>query len=283
MFASVKKVARPVAAAPSRFTAKAKTVVEGWEEVCALHAVAESFAALAEIRKEAFKQDRLKPIFVAEGERIKGKPESLSPVEGDGRGSTYVAKRSTQSRLSLDELNLIADMIGEAERDEDGIVTSIPGFTDRVEVQPGYLTINPDYMPGGRLHNEEKMRRIEKLLEKEAPDFIVAVEAEHKAVVNETALGMLFQKGGNVVASLFDTLGYIGLRPVWGGTMERAWEIVRPLAPAAAQALIDAKEAEKAKKAAGKGGAPAASTGGKRAKDTLMATLKASLERESLD
>jgi hypothetical protein len=262
MFSNVKKISRtpPTAktAAPSRPTDS----VEGWEELAALDACAKALASLVDVRKEAMEAEVLQPALISRGMALHRKPDSLSPVEGDARGSAYIAKRSTRSVLSSDDVALIVEASG-IEIDEEG---NVPGFTKRLEKQPAYLTINPDWMPGGALYDEAKLRKIERMLEREVPDFIVQVEPEAQIVVDDGAIDAMFKLPAEAIETIFAVVCGISMRPVFGAALEKAWEIIKPMIPEAVQALATSKS-----KKDGKG---RSSSRGQSLSDQLRASLR---------
>jgi hypothetical protein len=249
------RTATPAAGKPAA-SKKPVDHVAGWEAVAALDAVSKAITSLVELRKQELKDGHLTDLLVERGLRTHAKPDSLHPVEGDGAGSAYLTKRSTASPLSPDEIEMI-----------DSVTGCVAEFVETVEKQPSLLTINPDYLPGGELYNEVKMRRIEKLLEKEVPDFIVRTEGESKTVVSDNALNRMFQFDANAALTLLPLLANIAIRPVYTAGLEQAWAVIRPLIP----------EAEAALKTAPKTGKPVGPVAAKR---VLAAQLKASLKKE---
>lgn len=224
MFDKVKTIAvvKPAAARKERAT----ETLTGWESLCALTAATQALSGLLELRKNQIK-DVIRDRLVATGLAKQTKPDSLSPVEGMGKGSAYLSKRSTNSPLSPDEVELIAATVGDA---------AVENFVETTERLPSLLTINPEYLPGGARYDAAKMAKIEKLLEKEAPDFIVRTEAETRVTVSEEALPELFRQPANIVEALLPVLATTAVRPVFGGSLEDAWNLIRPLVPEAAAA-----------------------------------------------
>lgn len=78
---------------------------------------------------------------------------------------------------------------------------------------------------------EALLKRIDKALSgvKDIPeDFILAVEAETKPVVSETALNEVFRLPPNVAEQVFALIAGVSLRAVFKDIGE-AWEIVKPM------------------------------------------------------
>jgi len=246
VFSKAKKVSvatEPKAAKP----VKPVDMVEGWEELAALDATSKALASLVDLRKTTMR-DGLMPVFVERGLRTGDKPGSMSPVEGDARGSAYVSKRSTASALAQEEVVLIAEMTGaEVELDDDGVVLAVAGFVEVVETSPSLLAVNPVYANDAAL-----LAKIDKALAgiKGIPeDFIIQTAPVQKRVVSDAALGNLFRLGGEAVEALLPVLSVTALRPVFAGGLERAWEIIKPLIPSAVSAMEKAPSAKAARAA----------------------------------
>jgi len=264
MFSNVKTISAPKPAAVAKAAGgKATDQVEGWEQLAALDAAAKALTELVSLRKKEMEEETLKPAFIARGVVLKKKPESMSPVEGDARGSAYLAKRSTRSVLSEDDVAAISEASGIDV--DDG---NVEGFTKTLERRPAYLTVNPDYFPGGALYDEAKLRKVEKLLNKEVPDFIVQVEPEAQVVVDDAALDNVFKLDAQAIEAILPLVALINTRPVFSASLEKAWEVIKPLIPEAVSALATAKDSAKNKASLKK-------AGGKSLNEQLKASLSA--------
>jgi hypothetical protein len=236
MFAKAKSVARPAAspAAKGKSNSKPVETLQGLEEVCALEACMKALKGLIEFKKDDLKargRDRLMEI----GLQRKSKPDSLALAEGDNATANLsISKRSVSSPLSAEELEILAEAVGDAERDEDGNVVRVPGFTEVLEKQPAMLAVNPAYAS-----DEELLKKIDKALSgiKGIPeDFILAIQPESKAIVSETATNEVFRLQAKSAAQVFQMIGSVALKAVFKD-IGAAWDIVRPLvAPDATEA-----------------------------------------------
>jgi hypothetical protein len=222
MFSTAKKVALTSQAPAKGKPQKALDMIEGWEQLCALDAVSKALAGLVAIKKQTIEDGPVTDLLITRGLATGRKPESLSPVEGDGKGSAYIAKRSTRSALSEDEIALLTETVG-----EDAVET----YVETVEAQPALLAVNPAYAD-----DEALLRRIDKALSgvKGIPeDFIIQTEAQSKTVVSDEAVNAMFALSPEKLDAIFAILAGISLRPVFAGGLEKAWEVVKPLIPEA--------------------------------------------------
>jgi hypothetical protein len=264
MFDNAKRINRPAAPAPVK-PGKATDRVAGWEQLAALDATAKALASLVELRKETMETEVLRPEFIARGLASHRKPESMNPAEGDAKGSAYLAKRSTRSILSADDVAVIAEATGVAVVDG-----QVPGFTKALEKRPAYYAVNPEYAPDGARYDAAKMQKIERLLAKEGiTDFVVQYEPEAETVVADEALDNLFKLPAEAIDTVLNIVAGISLRPVFSAGLEKAWELIKPLIPEAVSALASGKAKAKAK-AKGNGKAKQAPL-----KDQLEASLRA--------
>jgi len=222
MFSNAKTVAlAPVPAAKGK-ASKATDAIEGWEELCALEAVSKALEGLVALKKEAIKSGPVTDLLVTRGLALGRKPESLNPVEGDGKGSAYLAKRRANIALSEEELELLTETVGEA---------ALPSYVETVEEAPALLAVNPAYAG-----DEALLRKIDKALSgvKGIPeDFIVQTEAKAKTVVADAAVNEMFKLTPEKLDAVFAILAGISLRPVYGAGLEKAWEAIKPLIPEA--------------------------------------------------
>jgi len=222
MFSNAKTMALAPAPAAKGKPTKAVDPIVGWEELCALEAVSKALEGLVAIKKEAIKAGPVTDLLVTRGLALGRKPESLSPVEGDGKGSAYLAKRSTRSPLSEEELEFLSETVGAA---------ALPAYVETVEEAPALLAVNPAYAG-----DEALLRKIDKALSgvKGIPeDFIVQTEAKAKTVVAEAAVNEMFKLTPEKLDAVFAILAGISLRPVYGAGLEKAWEAIKPLIPEA--------------------------------------------------
>jgi hypothetical protein len=222
MFASAKKVALTPQSPAKGKPSKPVDLIEGWEELCALDAVSKALAGLVVVKKEQIEAGPVTDLLVTRGLATGRKPESLSPVEGDGKGSAYIAKRSTRSPLSEEELELLTETVGEE---------AVPTYVQTVEDQPALLAVNPAYAG-----DEALLRKIDKALAgiKGIPeDFIVQTEAKQKTVVSDEAVNAMFKLSPEKLEAIFSLLAGISLRPVYAASLEKAWEAIRGLIPEA--------------------------------------------------
>jgi hypothetical protein len=222
MFASAKKVALAPQSPAKGKPSKPVDLIEGWEELCALDAVSKALAGLVAIKKTTIEEGPVTDLLVTRGLAAGRKPESLNPVEGDGKGSAYIAKRSTRSPLSEEELGLLSETVGEA---------AVGSYVETVEDRPALLAVNPAYA-----NDEALLRKIDKALAgiKGIPeDFIVQTEAVSKTVVSDAAVNEMFKLSPEKLDAIFTVLAGISLRPVYGAGLEKAWEAIKPLIPEA--------------------------------------------------
>lgn len=222
MFASAKTVTLVTKSPAKGKPSKPVDLIEGWEELCALDAVSKALAGLVTIKKQAIEEGPVTELLVSRGLATGRKPESLSPVEGEGKGSAYIAKRSTRSALSEEELELLTETVGEE---------ALGSYTETVEALPALLAVNPAYA-----NDEALLRKIDKALSgiKDIPeDFIVQQEAVSKTVVSDEATNAMFKLTPEKLDAVFSILAGISMRPVYGAGLEKAWEAIRPLIPEA--------------------------------------------------
>jgi hypothetical protein len=223
MFASAKKVAlAPKTTAKGKPT-KPVDLIEGWEELCALDVVSKALAGLVTVKKLSLEEGPITDLLVTRGLATGRKPESLSPVEGEGKGSAYIAKRSTKSPLSEEEIELLTETVGEE---------ALPSYVEMVEDRPALLAVNPEYAS-----DEALLRKIDRALKsvKDIPeDFIIETEAVSKTVVADGAVNEMFKLSPEKLEAVFALLAGISLRPVYGASLEKAWEAIRALLPEAA-------------------------------------------------
>ena len=232
MFSSAKKVAIAPQAPTKGKPSKPTDLIEGWEELCALDAVSKALAGLVTLKKQAIEEGPVTDLLVTRGLATGRKPESLSPVEGDGKGSAYIAKRSTRSPLSEEELELLSETVGEA---------NVGGYVETVEAQPAMLAVNPAYAG-----DEALLRKIDKALAgvKGIPeDFIQQYPAQSKTVFAEEAVNAMFKLSPEKLDAVFSLLAGISLRPVYGASLEKAWEAIKPLIPEAEAAPKPSRKA----------------------------------------
>lgn len=222
MFSSAKRVAlAPAKTAKGRVT-KAVDEIEGWEELAALDAVSKALAGLVTIKKQAIEDGPVTDLLVTRGLALARKPESLSPVEGEAKGSAYIAKRSTNSPLKEEEIELLAETVGQEWLDR---------YVETMEAQPALLAVNPAYAG-----DEALLRRIDRALKsvKDIPeDFIIQTEPVAKTVVKDEAVNEMFRLSPEKLDAVFAVLAGISLRPVYGAGLEKAWEKIKALIPEA--------------------------------------------------
>lgn len=226
MFTTAKKVARPKAEKPAKGTPKEVVFVEGLEELAALDACMKALAGLIELKKDALKEAATERLL-QQGVRQRGRPDSLSMAAGEyATGNAAIFKRSTRSPLTADELAILAEIVGRAERDEEGAIVAIPGFVETTEVQPAMLAVNPDYAA-----DEVLLKRIDKALKgvKGIPeDFILSIPAETKTVVTEGATNAVFALNPKQVPVVFGMIANVVIKPVFA-SLDHAWDVVRPM------------------------------------------------------
>jgi hypothetical protein len=249
MFANAKKLSATTPAAKSKTPAKPVETIEGLAEVAALDACAKAIKGLLDLKKNELKNAAVERL-VARGVQQQHKPDSLSLSEGPhATGRVAITKRSTASPLSGDELELLAELVGEAERDEDGAITAVPNFAETVEQVPAMLAVNPAYAS-----NEALLKKIDKALSgiKGIPeDFIVQTPAKAKVVVSETATNDVFRLAPESVEQVFGLVANTSLTPAFKD-IGAAWELVKPmLIPDTAALKASLKAALKASLKAG--------------------------------
>jgi len=223
MFSSAKKLPAAPAKAAKGKPSRPTDVIVGWEELAALDAAAKALASLVEFKKTVLENGPVKELLFERGLATGRKPESLNPVEGDGKGSAYIAKRRSNIALSEDELEALKEVVGEAE---------MGTYTEVVEASPALLAVNPEYASDAAL-----LRKIDKALSgvKGIPeDFIVETEAVSKTVVSDEAVNAMFKLDADKLEAVFELLAGISMRPVYGASLEKAWEVIKPLIPEAA-------------------------------------------------
>jgi hypothetical protein len=247
--------AKPIAPTPKTKAGKGykppTDFIPGWQQYAALVAASKALAALVEQRREMLIEQHVEPALIEQGLARGRKPDSLHPVEGDAKGSAYLTKKGTRSPLSEDDLLALNE-----------IVHNVGDFTEVVEESPELLAVNAKHAQDQALL--EKVDAVLKRHMKDLPeDFIELRPAVSKTVVSETALDAMFKLDANAVEVLRPILATVALRPVYGASLEHAWDLIRELVP----------EAEEAEKSAPKNGAR---TSPKAAKGKLEAMLKAS-------
>jgi hypothetical protein len=222
MFASAKKVASAAKSPAKGKPNKPVDLIEGWEELCALDAVSKALSGLVTLKKQTIEEGPVTDLLVTRGLALGRKPESLNPVEGEGKGSAYIAKRSTRQPLSEEEIELLTETVGEA---------AVETYVETIEAQPALLAVNPAYAS-----DEALLRKIDKALAgiKGIPeDFIIQTEAVAKTVVSDAAVNEMFKLSPEKLDAVFALLAGISLRPVYGAGLEKAWEAIKPLIPEA--------------------------------------------------
>lgn len=236
MFSSAKKVAGLPASTKAK-AAKAKPVdsIPGLEEVAALDACAKAIKGLLDLKKDALKVIAIKQLL-ARGLERKSRPDGLSLAAGEyATGKVSISKRSVSSPLTPDELDVLAEAIGAADRDDEGAITAIPGFAETVEKSPAMLAVNPAYAD-----DEVLLKRIDKALSgvKGIPeDFIIQIPADTRVVVSETATDAVFRLAPEAAELVFPMVASATMGAVFKD-LERAWDIVRPLLVPDAKAEI---------------------------------------------
>lgn len=225
MFSSAKKVAAVPTAARTA-PAKVTETIDGLEEIAALDACFKAIKGLLDLKKDAAKAEAVERLL-ERGLARKSKPDGLSLAEGDyATGKISISKRAVSSPLAADELEILAEAVGSAERDEDGAITAIPGFAETVEKQPAMLTVNPAY---GK--DEMLLARIDKALSgvKGIPeDFILSLPAQQSVVVTETATDAVFRLAPEAAELVFPLIGGVTMSATYKD-VEKAWAIVKPL------------------------------------------------------
>lgn len=239
MFSNAKKL--PVAGDPAKGKKPAKPIdsIEGLAEVAALDACAKAIKGLLDLKKTALKAAAAE-LLLARGMERHSKPDSLSLAEGPhATGRVAITKRSTASPLSREELDLLAELVGEAERNAEGAIVAVPGFAETSETVPAMLAVNPAYAS-----DEALLKRIDKALSgvKGIPeDFIVQTPAQSKVVVSETATDAVFRLAPEVVEAAFGLVANTSLTPAFKD-IHAAWDVVKPLlAPDAATSRKELK------------------------------------------
>lgn len=248
MFSKPIKAGPRTSAAPGK-PAKQVETLAGVEEVAALEACMKAIKGLLDLKKDELKS-RATDRLIDLGTARKSKPDALSLVEGAGTATAAITKRSVVSPLSQDELDLVAQMVGAADHDAAGTVVAVPGFTEVMEKQPAMLAVNPVYAS-----DEALLKKIDKALAKTPgipEDFILAIEAETKAVVSDTATTEVFRLDPEVAAQVFPLIAGVSIRAVHKD-LSAAWNTVRPMlapSPAAAKEAVNAMLKASAKKEA---------------------------------
>lgn len=223
MFATAKKVDRPVTPKAKAGSNRPIDVIPGWEDVCALDAIYKAIEALIKLKKGALTQVAMERL-IERGLQRKGKPDTMSLQDGDAAGTISIRRRDSRQPITADEAELIADLTGEGV-EVDGLNTS-PGFTEVVEANPGYLAVNPAYA-----QDELLLKRIDKALQGVSgipEDFIIQIESERKVVVSETATDRVFQLGPEKATQLFPMIASVVARPVHKN-LRAAWAYVETL------------------------------------------------------
>jgi hypothetical protein len=225
MFANAKKVAVLPVAVKGKAPPKSTTTIEGLAEVAALDACMKAIKGLLDLKKEALKSSAIEQLIETGIERH-SKPDHLSLVEGEATGRVAITKRSTASPLSTDEVELLAEMVGDVVHDTDGNITAVPGFAEILESIPASLQINPIYAS-----NEDLLKKIDKALSgvKGIPeDFVISVPASSKMVVSDSATDAVFRLPVEQVETVFGLIARVSLTPAFKD-IGKAWEIVKPL------------------------------------------------------
>lgn len=165
--------------------------LEGYAAVCA------AIKAL-EARKEIFEskvKGTMAEIFVENGIAKGKKPENLKAVEGAAEGSLQLRLRSSASKLSEEEVELLAD-------------NDIPYET--VTVVEDTFIINPEYATDMKLLGkiEEALKKVKGI----PADFIMKQEGVAKNIVTEDSLDAIFKTNERTAAALLPLVSCMAIR-----------------------------------------------------------------------
>lgn len=234
MFSTAKKVAAAPQSAKAPKSTKVVETIDGLEEVAALEACAKAIKGLLDLKKDELKADAMQRLM-DRGLIRKSRPEGLSLAAGDdATASLSIMKRSTRSPLAADELEIIAQAVGEAERDEEGAITAIAGFAETLETMPAMLAVNPVYA-----QDEVLLARIDKALAgiKGIPeDFILQIPAQSSVVVADTATDAVFRLKAEAAETVMPLIASLTMRAAFKD-IGRAWDVVKPLIAPSTEAV----------------------------------------------
>lgn len=196
MFAKAKEVETPK---KTKAAAKAKRTVEvsSVDEFAQLDALIKSLSTLRDTIKEEVK-DAVFADAIKEGIARKMAPEGFNAVEGQSTVGVSFKKRSTASKLTEAEVELL---------DQHGI-----SHTKKI-VQQEQFVINSKHAG-----NQELLEAVSEAMEKvkDFPeDFIMLQPEASTDVVSENALNEIFQadKTADVVTKLAKVVGLVALKP----------------------------------------------------------------------
>lgn len=192
MFSNAKTVKAP---SSKKKAEKAEVQIDGIANLAAIDAVIKSLQALrttveADIKSEVNVQ------FLQKGCAAKKRPDNFKGIDTGASSSCELRIRSSASKLSDDEANLLK---------AEGIST-----TEVTEVIETYI-INPAYKDDGKLLAliETKLKGVKGIPE----DFIQFQEGKTKTVVGETALDEVFALDIKKARTLLPLVGVLALKP----------------------------------------------------------------------
>ena len=210
MFDTAKKVNTKATGAATK--KKAEITMVGIRKVAALSAAIKTLTAIMETVGAEVK-DEMAAEFVRAGLALKRRPENFRGVDNDASASCELRARSTASKLSTDEVELLTKSGITVET----VVTSVDTFV-----------INPKYVEDMAI-----MAKVEAALSKVKglpEDFFQKQDGKSAQVVGPNALDELFKLKANKVAELLPVVSVLAIKPKMEvDDLTKVFEIVNEL------------------------------------------------------
>jgi len=194
MFSNAKVIeAKPTA---KKKAEKREVVIDGMEQLASLDALIKTLQGMKAIAEEDVKS-QMSDEFRRLGAATKTRPDSFRGIEGDASASCELRIRSSASKLSDEEIELLSTHNIPVEEVVDTIETYV---------------INPEYLADAALMGkvEVALKKVKDIPE----DFIMLQKGKKKTVVASTALDVLFStKKGDDLAALMPMLSVLAVKP----------------------------------------------------------------------
>lgn len=193
MFANAKTLKT---SAKAKKSDKEEIMIEGLEAVASLDAVIKSLTAL-KATMDADVKEAMLAHFVTSGAALKRRPDNFRGIENNASASCELRARSSASKLSDSEIELLTT---------NNIPTEV--VVDTVET----FVINPEYLSDAKV-----MASIEKALKKvkDIPeDLFLKQEGKSKTIVSDGAMAALFSSGDNdKISDLLSVVSVLAIKP----------------------------------------------------------------------
>jgi hypothetical protein len=152
----------------------------------------------------------MREFFTENGSKKRGRPDNFVGVDGFGRASLELRKRSTRSPLSSEEQDIL---------DEHGIEYGV------VVEQEETFAINPEYASDNELLEKVSAALVAAGVPE---DFIVHVAPKTKSVATDVTLSQVFQADSSAIEMLMGIAGTLAVKPMLeDATIEDAFNAVK--------------------------------------------------------